>query len=64
MLNILFKIRRRRLARLDVLSGTNTSNAISPPVTPSQTDQNRTQSPLVFETPTTPITPGMYKKNQ
>lgn len=44
---------------MDVLAANSTSNTISPPVTPIQNEQTaRTQSPLVFDTPTTPITPG------
>lgn len=47
------------MARLDVLGGGNAPTPISPPTTPNaQNDATRTQSPIIFETPTTPITPN------
>ncbi|GLV34489.1 Ubiquitination factor E4B [Carabus blaptoides fortunei] len=56
------EIRRRRLARLAALGGNTSPVPVSPPATPNPQNDSpsiRTQSPLVFETPTTPISPSL-----
>lgn len=58
---MLLQIRRRRLARLNVLGGSSATHPVSPPSTPAPTHNELATQP---HSPETPVTPGSDASDQ